>query len=160
MRAWCKAAIVISASIAWVAPAFAIEPWKTIKAGTVFTFMAPASVLAKEPRGIDSLVGEYDSEEFGLWFDYGPYTGPFGEDATNDPRFASPAKLERIVIDGREAQLLTGLSAPSGACEVISDLFIAGPTTEENLSMTSCGSRAGASDVRRIYQSVRFSKRR
>lgn len=134
------------------------DGWITMNAGNVFSFSAPATLTKLPSRGIDSFVGSYDSEHFGLLFDYGPYSSAIREDAIDASRFTAPAKLESLTIDGRSAQILTGTSDGSGNCDLISDLFIAGPTKDENLTMTSCGDAEGIRQARRLYESIKFTK--
>lgn len=137
-------------------PATVAEPWVRIEAGAVFSFTAPPATRGGPAQGEDSFVGAYEGPGFWLGFDYGPYSGAFRDDAIDDARFVGPATLEKLTIDGRAAQILTGPAVGAGECDLVSDLFIVGPTKAQNLFVTACLDAQSRADVRRLYESIRF----
>ncbi len=53
--------------------------WVVYDARGVFTFRGPADLKDQQVQGIDSFVGEYRSDRFEVYFDYGIYGGDFKE---------------------------------------------------------------------------------
>lgn len=150
-------AVVAALLVAGVCPAqSAAGDWTERDLGE-FSFKAPSSLNGGPKRGIDSFVGSYDSDLFGLSFDYGAYSGHrFQDGDAKDSRFVKPASIERLTIDGRDAWIMTGERDGTNHCEVEVALAVEAVAPSVNLGMTSCGDRDSVSTVREIYRSIRF----
>jgi hypothetical protein len=122
-----------------------------------FSFEAPSTLTGGPGRGVDSYVGSYGGEHFGLWFDYGAHSGHrFTPADAQDARFIKPAKIERTKIDGRDAWVMTGQHDGSNKCDLEVALVVEQVEPGKNLAMMSCGDNESAAAVRAIYLSIRF----
>jgi hypothetical protein len=149
--------LIIAAVLLGPASVSGADGWVRVKAGTAFSFSAPETLKAGPRRGIDSFVGAYDSEHFGLWFDYGQFSGHrFTDKDANDLRFIAPAKIEEVSIDGRQGWVMTGQHDGASNCEFEVALAVESVRPGINLSMTSCGDQGSVEVVHAIYKSIRF----
>lgn len=150
------AALLFGVSASQSAP----QAWSVRDLGP-FSFQAPSALRGGPRQGIDSSVGSYESEHFGLWFDYGAYSGHrfTAADAT-EARFSKPARIERTRIDGRDAWIMTGQHDGSNNCSVEVALAVETVEPGKSLSMMSCGDMESAATVTAIYRSLRFKPHR
>lgn len=77
------------------------DGWVTVGIGKAFCLSLPSTLRRKPVRSKDSLSGEFESAELHLMFDYGPYSSPLTEFASQQPR------VESIVVDGHNAKLVS-----------------------------------------------------
>ena len=76
------------------------DGWQAVDAGP-FSFALPPDLVDEQPQGVDSLVVHYRSDDLQVVADYGVFTSDFSE---FDPFVPV---VESVVVDGREARLLT-----------------------------------------------------
>jgi hypothetical protein len=137
-------------SLSAAAMAQADDDWITVKAGTSFTFEAPADLKPVPVQGIDSFVGQYANAKFSLMFDYGQYSNRL-EELRGNPQF----EAETTVIDGRKAEIFTGPGAEG--CDFVSAVYIV-VREPIALNMTACANGyAGVVQLHRLFKSLKFS---
>jgi hypothetical protein len=97
---------------AWALAAAMPAGWQVENADGKFTFAIPHDLQQTTDQGTDSFVRRYVNDRMDLTFDYGPWTDPL-KGYEDRPEY----REETVSIDGRDARLITFISAPgtSGA---------------------------------------------
>ena len=130
--------------------------WRRVEL-TDFSVDLPRSMKERKVRGVDSLVWEYSGGGSRLAIDYGMHS--------NDLRSMAGtpgAHAEWVSIDGQRANVVTSLSGRSYVAAVhFPDLGgnAASGRTKLTLSMESA-SPDGLADAQKVFQSIRFTRRR
>ncbi len=76
--------------------------WIAVHADTVFSMMAPPGTRFVRANGIDSFTGSLVGPDFELSFDYGLYSSPLTEHASDESY-----QVERILVQGKKAHIIT-----------------------------------------------------
>ena len=152
MRPVAMSLVLLLTLSAWAADRQTIRTGLKRIDATYFTFDIPVEMVKTQVKGIDSHVGQYESSQIRLGFDYGSYADPLEYDKRLPQYQASEVK-----VDGRKARIVSFYQAEGWFTAI--HFPKAGPALGEQTKLTmhaSCKTAKELHVARNIFTSIRF----